>query len=357
MPIVTDQWETRRFLETLREHRVAVPAFCTENAWTTEAALAATRRAGERFGIAQPPVVVAFTAAYPGRSNLGNYWACGDMRLGLRGALGDLEVLTSPGSPYAACRVFTHLDHGVPDEDAWLLEEELDRFAMVMFDGSSLPPSENIARTAGYVARFGQEVIVEGAVGELSDASRGEGALPLTTPEQAQRFLEETGCDLIVPNVGTEHRAAEAGRAAYHAERAREIAQVVGPRLVLHGTSCMGRADLSSLPGDGFVKVNVWTIIEKTGGGALAEYALRSAGSLMERARVEELVAEGLLGEGVLSPARVEDDWGGSIGPDLARFPLIEFRRRWVGAVGGMLEHYFEMFGYERLPKQPPQVA
>jgi len=228
---------------------------------------------------------------------------------------------------------------------------------MVMFDASMEPLAENTARTADYVARFRERVVIEGAVGELTDASRGESALPLTTPEQARGFLDETGCDLIVPNVGTEHRAAEAGHARYHAERAREIAEAVGPCLVLHGTSCMGHADLSGVPRDGFVKVNVWTIIEVTGGRTLAEYALAQVGNLLERARVEELVAEGLLGQRVLSADYVEATCGGKIGPDLDHFPLVAFRRRWVEAVASMLERYFEMFGYGRLPKRSSRVA
>jgi fructose-bisphosphate aldolase class II len=344
MPIVTDPSETRRFLETLRRCRVAVPCFCTENAWTTEAVLEATVEAGRRFGIAEPPVCIAFTAGYPGRSNLSDYWTCGDQALGLSGLLGDLKVLTAPGSPYAACRVFPHLDHGQPDADRWLLEGRLDEFAMVMHDASALPFDENIARTAAYVKRFRERVVIEGAVDELKAAGQGAEAFPLTTIAQATRFLDETGCDLIVPNVGTEHRAAQAGAARYSRERAQEIAAAVGPMLVLHGTSCLGDDDLSSLPYDGFVKVNIWTILEKTGAQHLVDYVLRNIGRLVERPRVKRLLAEGLLGEKVVTNAHA-----GAAGPDLDYFPLINIRRQWVREVAAMIGRYFDMLGYARL--------
>ncbi len=343
MPLVTDPEETRAFLNLLRETRAAIPCFCTENAWTTEAVLEAATDAGGRFGIKAPPVCIAFTASYPGRRNLGGYWACGDLRMGFEGALGDLKVLTGPDSPYAACRVFPHLDHGQPDEDAWLLEGRVDDLAMVMFDASALPFEENIERTAAYVARFRDRVVIEGAVDELRAAGEGEHAFPLTTVAQAARFLRETGCDLIVPNVGTEHRAAQAGRAVYRAERAREIARAVGPNMVLHGTSCLGESDLSGLPRDGFVKVNVWTIVEKTGARLTADYVLRNLGRLVERSYVEELVEAGVLNAAITSPAREP------IGPDMDYFPLVNLRRHWVRGVAAKLVRYYEMLGYERL--------
>ncbi len=349
MPIITDADRTRGFLDTLRERRVALPCFCTENPWTTEAVLEATVAAGRRFGLNEPPVSISFCASYAARQHLSNYWFCGDARLGRRGVFGDLRALMAEDGPYAACRVFPMLDHGQPEGDRWLLQDNLDDFAMVMFDASHWPLEENMARTAEYVARCGDRVVVEGAVAELKEARDAGDAFAMTTPEQARRFLDETGCDLIVPNVGTEHRAAEVGEARYSAEQARQIAAAIGPRMVLHGTSCMGEADLSSVPGDGFVKVNVWTIIEKVGAEQIVEFAVRSVGNLAERGVVERLVDEGLLGPKVLSPEHVREAFGGHVGPNLECFPLVNLRDRWVRAVASALERYFEMFGYERL--------
>jgi len=332
MPLITDPAETRELLALLQSRHAAMPCFCTENRWTTEAILCAARAAGEKFGLPAPPVIVGFTSGYPGRSNMNNYMACADRALGLEAILSDLKLLTSKDSPYGECRVLPALDHGQPDADSRLLEEHADRFAMVMFDASALPFEENLERTADYVSRMSGRVVVEGAVDELKEAAQGGGAFGLTTVEQAERFVSETGCDLIVPNVGTEHRAAEAGKAQYHGERAREIAAAVGPRLVLHGTSCLGRSDVSMLPKDGIVKVNIWTIIEVRGAEAVVEHVRENAG---------RMVAPELL-EGMQTS-------GDAAGPQLDTFPLVNLKRRWVDKVSGELAHYFEMFGYGRL--------
>jgi fructose-bisphosphate aldolase class II len=335
---------------------VAIPAFCTENCWTTEAVLKAALRAGERCGIAEPPVAIGFTASYPARSNLGNYLACGDLPVGLRAALADLRALVSPGSPYARCRVLPHLDHGQPDADRWILEDHVDDFAMVMFDAGALPLEQNIERTADYVRRFSDRVVIEGAVAELKEARAETDAFPLTPPEVAARFLAETGCDLIVPNVGTEHRAAEEGEARYHGEHAARVGAEAGPNLVLHGTSSMERGELARVPRDGFVKVNIWTIMEATGGRWLADYVLENLDRMLDEGRLRDLVASGVLGHEVLSDG-ADDAPAAEIGPDIERLALAGIRRGWVEEVTGMLEHFFDAFGYERLPARQVPLA
>jgi fructose/tagatose bisphosphate aldolase len=342
MPIVTDPAETRATLDLLRARRAALPCFCTENAWTTEAIVEATLAAGRRFGIPEPPVSISFCSGYSAREHLKNYRVCGIHRFGLESVLADLRALMSPEGPYAACRVLPMLDHGQPEADRWLLEGRPGLFALVMFDASHYPLEENMRRTAEYVRRFGDRLVIEGAVDELKEARAGGEAFEMTTPEEAARFLEATDCDLIVPNVGTEHRAAQAGKAEYRRERARQIAEAVGPRLVLHGTSCMGDADLSGVPLDGFVKVNVWTIIETTGARAVADYVVENIGRMVDTGHVEELVRKGLLGKAAM-------DEGARTGPDLDYFPLMNLQRAWVARVSSVLERYFEMFGYARL--------
>jgi fructose/tagatose bisphosphate aldolase len=345
MPIVTDPCETRDLLRLLADRRAALPCFCTENPWTTEAVLLATSAAGRRLGVPAPPVSVSYCASYHGRQNLSKYWFCADPSLGRLGVLADLAALLDPASPYAACRVLPGLDHGQPDGDAWLLEGHPDEFAIVMFDGGELPFEENIDRTADYVARFGDRVVVEGAVAALKEARDDVAAYDLTTPEAASRFVRGTGCDLVVPNVGTEHRASEAGVARYEAERARAIARAVGRRLVLHGTSCVDQAVLRELPGHGFVKVNIWTAIERTGADLVADYALRNLEGLTGREQAERLAAEGLMPAGAAA-AVADESWPG---PDLDYFPLANLRDHWVRGVAAALEPYFDLLGYAHL--------
>ena len=348
MPLVTDPTETRGLIRIFQERRVTLPCFCTENVWTTEAILRAALEAGRKFGLAHPTVCVGFTASYPPRSNISNYLACADPALGLQAVLKDLELLVAPGSPYESCRVLPALDHGQPDADRAWLEDEADRFAIVMFDASALPFEENVGRTAAYVRRMRDRVVTEGAADELKEAASAGDAFNLTTAAQARRFVSETGCDLIVANVGTEHRAAAAGRGRYARERVREIAAAVGPRLVIHGTSCLGDADLSTLPHDGVLKVNVWTIIERKGAEAVARWVMENLGHAVRPEVIRQMVADGLLGR-AFSDGALSERLGEAVGPRLDTFPLVNLRRRWVETVSRELVRYFEMFGHARL--------
>src|SRR5208283_4710470 len=102
-----------------------------------------------------------------------------------------------------------------------------------------------------------------------------------TTAAQAARFLRETGVDLLVPNVGTEHRAT-ANQAKYLSARAREISAATGRILCLHGTSSLSQSELSQLPDDGFIKINVYTTLAVHGGQAVARNVLNNVGNIFD---------------------------------------------------------------------------
>lgn len=74
-------------------------------------------------------------------------------------------------------------------------------------DASERAFEENIRLTAEYVKKVNGRVVVEGAVDEIFESCHGGQKNEPATVEQARRFLNETGVDIIVPNVGTEHRA------------------------------------------------------------------------------------------------------------------------------------------------------
>ena len=344
MPVVTDPEETKALLDEMQQAGAALPCFCTENSWTTEAILRATVKTGKELGIDAPPVSVAFTGAYHRRSNLENWWLADDMRTGFKSVMDEIRVLASDGGPYAECRVFPHLDHGDPDGDDWLMENHADEFAMIMYDGGELSFEENVQRTKHYVESFGGRVVVEGAVAALKEASEDVEAFGLTTPDEALEFYERTGCDLIVPNVGTEHRASEAGVARYHPERAQEIARALGSVLVLHGTSSLADEELARLPGDGIVKVNVWTVIERKGAEAMATYLLENAEDMVPANVLQQLAETGFFPTDRVPPAD-------GAGPQVTHFPLVEWRKHWTAAVVRTLVKIFKSLGYSNLAK------
>ncbi|HHV62547.1 MAG TPA: class II fructose-bisphosphate aldolase [Firmicutes bacterium] len=340
MALLNNVEEVREMYDFFRKRQVAIPAFCTENTVTTEAILEAAARLGKEFGIARPPVVVAFTANYPARQQVRNYTASGDIWEGIRAIKNDLYRLAGPEGRYAHLRVMPHLDHAQPGLDDEVIEREIDFLASVMYDCSALPLEENERRTAAFVAWAGEKVLVEGAVDEIAEA-RGPGS-DLTTPEDAVHFLDSTGVSLIVVNVGTEHRRT-AGEARYYQERAREIARAVGNCLVLHGTSSLSWGELRSLPYDGFIKVNIWTILETSGGQAVARDVIENLGYILPRDAIEELARNDIITAGFASR------WRGAT-PSLKY--LTEHHRIhevWFPLVTEVIKNYFVELGYARL--------
>jgi fructose-bisphosphate aldolase class II len=275
--------------------------------------------------------------------------ACGEPVLGTELMLSDLKAFMGETSPYRNLRVLPHLDHAFPWLDGDILENYVGRFASVMCDASEKPFAENVCLTAAYVEKVRGRVVVEGAVDEIFEAG-GEGQKnELTTAEQARKFLDQTGVDLIVPNVGTEHRAT-AAEVCYHGERAREISARVGKVLCLHGTSSVKAADLPGLPEDGFIKINIYTTLAVHGGQALAREVLRGLGNIFTEPELRELVREGVLGERVL-----EAGYGDNQLPLKPRLNWTANPRRrdaWSAAVRRKCREFMELFRYARFAVQ-----
>ena len=169
-----------------------------------------------------------------------------------------------------------------------------------------------------------------------------------TTVKQAARFLNETGVDIIVPNVGTEHRST-AEKAEYLSQRAREISGELGKILCLHGASSVEQEELQNLPRDGFVKVNIYTTLAVSGGQALAQNVLSNLGNIFDENRLKELVEKGMLGENVLL-----DDYGETklpIKPKLQYVTNPMRRDAWFNAVKDRCKGFLKIFNYERFAK------
>lgn len=128
-----------------------------------------------------------------------------------------------------------HLDHVQPVDDKDLLEGDLSGYASIMYDASTFPFEENIKMTSNFVDKMKGKILIEGACDEIYDAG-GSTHNSITTPEDAKRFIDETGADLIVCNLGTEHRASGKDL-KYYGDAARKIRDAIGEKIVLHGTS------------------------------------------------------------------------------------------------------------------------
>ncbi len=348
MPLVTDPLEVEDIYAEAQEKNVALAGFCLETPREMEAILRATVEMARDYGVKNPPAILSFTGYHKPRSQLTLYTNVPDARLGWRVFLSDVETLLSEGSPYQDVRVMLHHDHCEPDLNQEMLDLVLDKLATIMYDCSELPLEENIERTARFVEETKHLVRVEGAVDEIYEAGSTETKNVQTSPEQAERFVRETGVFLIVPNVGTEHRATRE-EAQYNSTRARQISQRVGKILVLHGSSSLYDSDLLKLKEDGIIKVNIWTILGRVGGQAVAEHAIRNLGNILDEKQIRALQQEGFLGPRYLEKEYIAKVCGGELLPKLSAVPESVRRDVWMDHVVPLMRLYMEKFGYRNL--------
>lgn len=141
--------------------------------------------------------------------------------------------------------------------------------------------------------RKGHEVLIEAACGEIVDAT-GEAQREITSAEKCERYMRETGVDIVVANLGTEHRAS-GQNLHYYYDAARAIKDRIGPRICLHGTSSVSNDQIGKLFDDGICKVNIWTALERDSSPALLEWMVKNAAKVGGPKMEQKLVNEGYL--------------------------------------------------------------
>ena len=345
MPLVTDYRQVKEIYQEAAEIGVALPVFCAEDRETLEAIIASALEFGKEIGVDNLPIIPAWTSRYPARGQMTLLTACGNPVLGTQLMFSDLETFMEENSPYRRLRVMPHLDHAFPWLDADIMEKFADRFASVMCDASEKPFEENIRLTAEYVEKFRGKVVIEGAVDEIFESGGAGYKNEPTTLSQARKFLRGTGVDILVPNVGTEHRAT-AGQVKYRSENAREISAALGKILCLHGTSSVKSEDLSMLPKDGFIKINIYTTLAVHGGQAVACKVLNNLGNIFSEQQLQELVKQGILKETVLSSDHGENRL--PLKPKLECVTNPPRRDAWFCAIKNRCKEFLKVFNYGR---------
>lgn len=295
MALITDREQVLAIYAEAARRKWVLPCFCTENLTTTEAILAAAKDFADEKGIPDLPIIIAITVRYSHRTQAEFYTHTRRWDIGLKLFLADLRVLTDVGGPYENLRVMVHLDHVQFDDDMELLAWDMGQFSSIMFDASKVSFDENIRLTKAFMEARGREIVVEGACDEIVDASGLEKS-EMTTPEHAERFCRETGVDLIVANLGTEHRAS-AKDLQYYGGIARSIKKKIGTRIVLHGASSVPGDQISNLMEDGVCKVNLWTTLERDSSPALLKAMVMDASRVAGPETAAGLKAGRWLGE------------------------------------------------------------
>ncbi|MDR1655340.1 MAG: class II fructose-bisphosphate aldolase [Treponema sp.] len=174
-------------------------------------------------------------------------------------ALEDIANIMVYAGKRSSVPVCVHFDHGMGFEN--IIRVMHLGFSSVMFDGSTLPYQENIARTAEITriaAIFGASV--EGELGHVGGAEGGgsDGGMVYTEPAEAADFAEKTKVDALAVSIGTAHGVYTAPP-KLDLPRLREIAARVSVPLVLHGGSGLSDLDFRNCIQAGVVKINIYT--------------------------------------------------------------------------------------------------
>lgn len=146
----------------------------------------------------------------------------------------------------------------------------------VIADFSRLPFEENIRETkrcVDYARSKNPATVVEGELGYIGTTSEilkeiPEGAAvnpeDFTAPEDAIRFVRETGADLLAPAVGNLHGMfADAPSPRLAIPRIEEIKKAVGAPLVLHGGSGIADEDFRAAVQAGISIIHINTEIRR----------------------------------------------------------------------------------------------
>ncbi len=270
--IISGKKQSLKVIERIKTSNTSLPIFCTGSHWNTEAILLAAKNIGLKYGIPNVPVAVAMTFKYEYMPQAQRITWTNDARLGFLSNIGHLKVLTDDtASPYYRVQVLPHLDHADPVRDQWALTEGTRFLASVMFDAQKYPLKDNLNLTRDYVKNYSQKVLIEGIMDELRVFQAQEkhtmGMSIDDYPERAYDYMKQTGVDFLVADLGTEQQSQGVGKSVYLKDRARNIQKLIGDRvLVLHGTSCLSDEEIGQLPGDGIIRVNMWTRIAREAG-------------------------------------------------------------------------------------------
>lgn len=199
-----------------REGHYGVPAFNTNNMEITQAII----HTAEKL---EAPVIVQMSE--------------GAIKYGGQ----DLASLVIDMARRAAIPVALHLDHGSSYESA--LKAISMGFTSVMIDASHHEFEENVRETKRVVeAAHAMGVTVEAELGRLGGIEEhvvvDEKDAFLTDPDEAVKFIEETGVDYLAIAIGTSHGAYKGkGRPFIDHERIEKIASMTSIPLVAHGSS------------------------------------------------------------------------------------------------------------------------
>lgn len=190
--------------------------------------------------------------------------------VGYHGGLAPIGRACLSLAEQSSARVAVHLDHAESEE---LARQAIDiGFTSVMFDGATLPYAENVAATRRVVDYARQaDVLVEAELGEIGGKDGAHAPGVRTDPDEAVRFVTETGVEALAVAVGSSHAMTERV-ASLDIDLIGRIREALDVPLVLHGSSGVADGVLSAAVRAGMTKINVSTHLNGVFTRALRTY-------------------------------------------------------------------------------------
>ncbi|WP_019537206.1 class II fructose-bisphosphate aldolase [Paenibacillus ginsengihumi] len=243
---------TKDILLEAQQQKKAVAAFNVTNLETVQAAVSAAEQENR-------PVIIALGERYFPTVDVEGF-----------------SAMVRAIAAKAAVPVALHLDHAYEKQS--IVRAIRCGFTSVMFDGSKHALERNMALTRDIVEIAHMAgVSVEAEIGSVargafSDEEEGDGRL--TDPEDAKRFVAETGVDFLAAAIGTVH-GMYTGEPRIDLELLTRIRDAVRVPLVLHGGSGTPDEIIAEAVSRGICKVNVNTEVSIAAVAELLRFAAK----------------------------------------------------------------------------------
>lgn len=271
----------RELLETALKNSYAVGYFEAWDQYSMEAVIEATEES-------RSPVIIGFGGVMMNQDWFGNG---GLKRLAAMGKVTAEDAKVPVSYLLNEVESFDHIRQGLSAG-----------FNVVMLDTSNLPLEENIVETKKVVdAANPLGIGVEGECDPLPDASGTMGThsgAKKTDPEEAARYVSETGIDALSIAIGNEHIRAE-GKSSVDFELLARIRDAVPVPLVIHGGTGYPDDTIARSIELGVAKFNVGSVMKKI----FIEKIRESVSGLTDKPDFQELIGSRKTGD-VLQSAK-----------------------------------------------------